>query len=227
MAQQRVTPHGRRVVTSLLVPAAALAAALGLAACGGSSTAAAPVTASPSTTTAGTTSPTATAGPTGSAATPSRTGSATTTTSAAAQPSPTAAMVCGSEIRDDLVTALQLSAAPSTTSTYVDRLFTCTYHLAQGPLVLSVMDTTDVPSATRYYDALRRELGNPRPLSGVASLGLPSVQTTSGVVVFLKDDKTLEVDASALPATVGPNHQTRADLAYQMATDVIGCWREH
>ncbi|GAA1876450.1 hypothetical protein [Lapillicoccus jejuensis] len=136
-------------------------------------------------------------------------------------------MVCGPEIKDALVTALQLSTPPATTNTYVDRLFTCTYHLAQGPLVLSVMDTTDVPSATRYYDALRRKLGNPQPLTGVASLGLPSVQTASGVVVFLKDDKTLEVDASALPATLGPNQQTRADLAYQMASDVIGCWREH
>ena len=223
MTQHRVAHTGPRAVRSLLVPVAGITVALMLTACGGSSTAASPPAPS---TTSGTTS--ATSAPDPSTSTTTATGTtAPAATTAAAKPSPTAAMVCGSEIQDDLVTALQLSGPPATTSTYVDRLFTCTYHLAQGPLVLSVMDTTDVPSATRYYDTLRQRLGNPPPLTGVASLGLPSVQTSSGTVLFLKDDKTLEVDASGLPATLGPHQQTRSDLAYQMASDVIGCWREH
>ncbi len=45
--------------------------------------------------------------------------------------------------------------------------------------------------------------------------------------MFLKDDKTLTVDATRLPATNGPADLSRSDLAYQIATDVIGCWREH
>ena len=62
-------------------------------------------------------------------------------------PSPTAQMVCSSEIRDAITTMLQLPAAPDSDSTYVNQLYTCTYHLSDGPLVLSVQDTTGVPAA--------------------------------------------------------------------------------
>ena len=43
-------------------------------------------------------------------------------------------------------------------------------------------------------------------------------------MIFLKDDKTLEVDPRGLPSGLGPNRLSRGDFAYQLATDVLGCW---
>ncbi len=205
-----------------------------VAACGSAGSAAAG-----SATTAAVRSPAAT-----SSATASATPAATTTSSATAsnptssagvtgsgttggRPSATAAMVCGDEISEDVETALQLKTAPPTSSTYVDQLFSCTYQLQGGPFVLSVKDTTTVPAATAYYDAVRRSHPDAKTITGVESLGLTSFETPSGVVMFLKDDKTLTVDATRLPAANGPADLSRSDLAYQIATDVIGCWREH
>ncbi len=140
-------------------------------------------------------------------------------------PSATAQMICSSDVRDSIAAMLQLSTGPKSTSSYVDHLYTCTYHLSAGPLVISVQDTTGVPAARSYFDSLRQQLPGSQTLTGLPALGLPAFQTPTGTVVFLKDDKTLKVDATALPAQVGPNRQTRTDAAYQIATDIIGCWR--
>jgi hypothetical protein len=139
-------------------------------------------------------------------------------------PSASATMVCGSEIRSDVVAILALPTAPATTATWVDHLYTCTYHLPDGPLVLSVKESGDVPAANTYFTALRRQLGPTRPLTGLAGLGSPGYDTSSGRVVVRKDDKTLQVDASGLPATLGQHHQSRVDLAYEVTSDVLGCW---
>ncbi|MEO6821546.1 MAG: hypothetical protein ABI468_03435 [Candidatus Nanopelagicales bacterium] len=61
-------------------------------------------------------------------------------------------------------------------------------------------------------------------LSGLASLGLPAFETPNGMVAFLKDDKTLQVDASAMTSLIGPQRLTRSGVAYQIATDVLACW---
>lgn len=140
-------------------------------------------------------------------------------------PSLTAQMICSPEVRTAIATMLHLDAAPDPTSTYVNQLYTCTYHLSVGPLVLSVQDTAGVPAARTYFESLRRALPGSQALTGLAALGLPAFQTPAGTVVFLKDDKTLKVDATALPPRIGPNHQTRTDVSYQIATDIIGCWR--
>lgn len=141
-------------------------------------------------------------------------------------PSAAAQMICSDEIRTAVASMLQLPTTPTPTSTYVNQLFTCTYHLSDGPLVLSVQDTEGIPAAHSYFEFLRRTLPSSQTLTGLASLGLPAFQTPTGAVVFLKDDKTLKVDATALPLRTGPNGQTRTDVAYQIATDIIGCWRE-
>ena len=36
---------------------------------------------------------------------------------------------------------------------------------------------------------------------------------------------TLNVDATRLPARAGPTRDSRADIAYALATDIIACWR--
>ncbi|MDD0858427.1 hypothetical protein NHF46_12945 [Arthrobacter alpinus] len=38
---------------------------------------------------------------------------------------------------------------------------------------------------------------------------------------------TLQVDATAFPATVGPHKVTASTFAYEMATTILGCWTEH
>lgn len=45
-----------------------------------------------------------------------------------------------------------------------------------------------------------------------------------GAAVFLKDDKTIRVDATGLPARDGPSGDSRTDLAYTIATDILACW---
>jgi hypothetical protein len=37
----------------------------------------------------------------------------------------------------------------------------------------------------------------------------------------------LQVDASGLPAILGPDDITRNALAYQLSTTILACWIEH
>lgn len=142
----------------------------------------------------------------------------------AARPSASALMICDPEIRADVAAGLRLGSAPSATATWADSRYTCIYHLSDGPFVLSETELRAVASAREYFDGLRHGLGRTQPLSGLASLGLPAYQTGNGVVAFLKDDKVLQVDATALPVEVGPYHESRTGFAYQIATDVLACW---
>jgi hypothetical protein len=141
-------------------------------------------------------------------------------------PSKSAQMICGTETRANIATLLALTSPPAAKATWADHIYTCTYQLAVGALVLSVTESADLPKARIYFDALRVHLGNTKPLAGMASLGFPAYETTTGTVVFLKDNKTLEVNASALPARVGPEGSSPADFAYTIATDVLACWSD-
>lgn len=138
-------------------------------------------------------------------------------------PSASARMICGPEIARDVALLMRAPVEPGT-ATWQDHLYTCTYHLPGGSLVVAVKDAAGVPAAQAYFNTVQQQLGATQPLTGAASLGLPAFQTEQGVVGFLKDDKTLEVDASGLPGVVGPQSTTRANLAYELASDVLGCW---
>jgi len=142
----------------------------------------------------------------------------------ASGPSASSRMICGPEIQGDVVTMLALHPAPSTTTTWAGHLYTCTYHLPAGPLVLSVKESPDVASATVYFNALRQRLAPTHPLTGLLSLGETAYDTPGGTVVVLKDDKTLQIDATELPRVAGQHQQSRTDLAYEVASDIIGCW---
>ncbi|MFK0181792.1 hypothetical protein ACIQVR_38235 [Streptomyces xanthochromogenes] len=144
----------------------------------------------------------------------------------AAAPSASALMVCGPEIREDVVKILAPPHAPTTTTTWTDHLYTCTYHLPTGRLVLSVKESPDTASANTYFQALRKQLGTTTPLTAAQGLGNPGYESAGGTVVILKDGKTLRVDATGMPATSGPHQLSRADLAYEVASDILGCWSE-
>ena len=139
-------------------------------------------------------------------------------------PSAAAQMVCGPGTRADVATMLGLASGPHSTATFVDHLYTCSYRLPWGLLVLSVKESASVPAAEAYFDALRNSQPKAAPLPGAASLGLPAFENPNGSVAFRKGDKILQVDASAMTSVVGPHHQNRNDVAYQIASDVLGCW---
>lgn len=142
-------------------------------------------------------------------------------------PSDAALMVCGKQTKDNISSILDLEAAPHTVTNWADKVFTCTYHLAEGPLVISVQESANPKSARNYFDALKSEVKNPTPIKGLANLGFPAYQTENGSVVFLKDNMTLHVDATDLPPAVGPEKIEPASFAYQTATTILACWKEH
>lgn len=144
----------------------------------------------------------------------------------AAGPSAASRMICAQETKDDISSILALEQAPHTVDGWADTTYTCTYHLADGPLVISVKESADPAAARNYFGALGGRL-HAEPIKGLANLGFPAAQTADGSVLFLKDTSTLHVNGTGLPAAVGPQDVTRTDLAYQVATTILACWKEH
>jgi hypothetical protein len=142
-------------------------------------------------------------------------------------PSAAALMVCGDQPKERLRAILDLDSDPHTINNWADSTFTCTYHLAEGALVISVQDATDQASARKYFDAMQALAKDAAPIQGLANLGFPAYETDDGSAVFQKDSFVLKVDASALPATLAPDNITRNALAYQLSTTILACWVEH
>jgi hypothetical protein len=136
-------------------------------------------------------------------------------------PSRAAAMICQPETRASLKTVLALPATPVGTSTYIDHVYTCTYRLPMGTLVLSVKELPDKSATDAYYAALKRRLGGSRELAG---LGEAAYGTGAGTVVLRKDNNVLHVDATRLPVVFGSQQTKRDDFAYEIASDILGCW---
>jgi hypothetical protein len=142
---------------------------------------------------------------------------------AAAKPSAPAAMICSAEVRSDIATVLAVKQVPRGTSTFVDGLFTCRYALPMGPLVISVQESPDSAATTGYFKKLRQQLGQAADVADLAGLG-EAAYGTNDTVVLRKDHDVLRVDASGLPAQFGAQHAKRADFAYEIASDILGCW---
>ncbi|MET3812125.1 hypothetical protein [Arthrobacter sp. UYEF3] len=121
---------------------------------------------------------------------------------------------------------LSLPDQPRTTDAWTDKLYTCTYALPAGSLVLSVKEAPDPAGARAHFDALQRRTASAQPIEGMANLGFPAFQTTAGAVAFVKDNFVLTVDATALPVTLGPHGVTPSALAYEVATAVLACWSD-
>ena len=170
----------------------------------------------------------AAAGSTGHAASTAPPAPETTSAApAASAPSDASKMVCGQETKDNISSILALKESPHAVDDWADSTYTCTYHLADGPLVISVKESEDPASARKYFDTLAVKIGGIAPIKGLANLGFPAYQTEDGSVVFLKDNSTLYVDATELPADVGPQKVTPTAFAYQVSTTILGCWKEH
>lgn len=141
-------------------------------------------------------------------------------TSSAAKPTAAALMICGDDIRGKVRQALALSTPPTATDGFRNGRYTCSYRLPAGPLVLAVQQSPNRSTASRYYAGQQIALRG----DDFAGLGDAAFGTGTGTVVVVKDDATLIVDATGLPAVFGPQQQRRTDLAYEIASDVLGCW---
>lgn len=142
-------------------------------------------------------------------------------------PSEAAKMVCGDQPMDRLTAILDLNENPHTINDWADSTFTCTYHLNEGDLVISVNEAKDQATAMTYFDAMQALAKDATPIEGLANLGFPAYETTDGSAVFQKDSFVLHVDATNLPGTLGPESITRNALAYQLSTTILACWVEH
>jgi hypothetical protein len=136
-------------------------------------------------------------------------------------PTATALMVCGSDISGKITQILKLDRPATTHSTFTAGRYSCTYDLPVGPLVLAVQQSPTKAQANSYFRTLRPTLGLTEDQPG---LGEQAYSTPTGTVVVIKDSQTLTVDATALPAVFGSQDQKRTDLAYEVASDVLGCW---
>jgi hypothetical protein len=142
------------------------------------------------------------------------------------EPSETASMICSDEIREAVAHTLLLEEAPEGLHSFSDQLFRCSYLLDAGELRLSVKDLDTAGPGEAYFESLRRQLPGPTTIKGLANFGFPAFETRHGDVVFIKDHKTLWVDASRLQTKRLPAGMTRQDVAYGVAAAVIGCWTE-
>jgi hypothetical protein len=152
-----------------------------------------------------------------------------TGTTSAARPTDTATMVCREhEIHDAVRRTFTLTSAPRPTEKWAagDRVLTCTYDLPGGPLVLTVHDALDAKAGHSWFERLRARLHGVRRISGMENFGFPAYETQAGDVLFLKDGKTLHVDATRLSSVSLPDGYSRSGAAYSVASAVIGCWTE-
>jgi hypothetical protein len=141
-------------------------------------------------------------------------------------PSETASMICGSEVRDAVRRVLQLGRAPMGLHAWSHRTYTCSYPLARGDLRLTVKDLDAAGPGRAWFDRLRGRLTGASRIVGLASFGFPAFETPGGDVVFIKDHKTLWVDATRVAASDLPPGTDRQDAAYSVAAAVIACWTE-
>ena len=139
------------------------------------------------------------------------------------QPSASALMICSEEVRSDVSKVAALATPPASMSMFADHLYTCTYTLPTGRLTVSVKDLTSPAATTSYFTDVRHRLTGSADLAG---LGDGAFGTPAGTVVLRKDSHVLEVDASHLPAVFGKQSEKRADFAYEIASDILGCWTD-
>ncbi|MFD3445129.1 hypothetical protein ACFDTO_11080 [Microbacteriaceae bacterium 4G12] len=143
------------------------------------------------------------------------------------EPSEAAAMICSPEIRDAIASVLALPAPVEGEDSYMHGHYACDYDLEGGPLELSVHEAADADEAQAYADSVRTEYGTAEDIEGLANLGFPAYRTADGAVVFVKDNMALVVDARQVAVSDAGGASTRTDAAYQIATNVLACWKAH
>lgn len=143
------------------------------------------------------------------------------------KPSDPASMICGLEIQDAVMRTFAMSSQPTGADQWSrsKRVFSCRWSVPRGTLAMSVQDSLDEKTGQAYFDQLKSRLDGTK-IVGMESFGFPAFSTSAGDVVFLKDGKTLQVDATRLPDASLPKEFSRGEAAYSVASAVIACWSE-
>lgn len=142
-------------------------------------------------------------------------------------PTEASKMICGDQVMGNVVSILGLAEEPHTVNDWANSTFSCTYHLDQGDLDITVQEAKDEAAALEYFDAMQALAKDAEPIKGLANLGFPAYETADGSAVFQKDRMILQVNASDLPNDLGPEKITKNAFAYQLSTTILGCWIEH
>lgn len=143
-------------------------------------------------------------------------------------PSQPAGMICSQEIAQAVQRTFALRAEPPATDGWAGHTYTCTYRLPHSTLRLSVEDLDQQAAGLAHFMGVQRALADARPIKGLENLGFPAFQTgpSAGQVGFLKDSKTLLVDAGPVAGADLPADFSRTEAAYGVAAAVIACWKE-
>jgi predicted nicotinamide N-methyase len=130
-------------------------------------------------------------------------------------------MTCSDDIKAKVQQALRLPSSPVTHDTWAGGIYTCRYSLPMGEMTLSDHVFADAAAARAGMAA---QQAADRTAHSLAGLGQQAYGSDRGLAVVQKDDQVLTVDTTGLPDRFGANDQGRADLAYEVASDVLGCW---
>jgi hypothetical protein len=139
-------------------------------------------------------------------------------------PSATASMVCATEARGDIASAIGLDAIRVSKPTWdvTRHVLSCTYDYADAArMVLTVKELSSAHETTSFYDGEAASLGRTRSLE----IGDAAFRTTDGSLVVRKDYKVLVIDVSDLSASFGKPPTARATVAVNIATVVMLCWK--
>ena len=151
---------------------------------------------------------------------------ATSGSSTITGPSISARMTCSEEeIQNAIALTLGLTGTPKRTSQWVKPVYTCTYQLHDGPLRLSVTEFVSDAAAVHEFNQLKSQYAQDKvPLQTLESFAVPAFLASDDVVLTVKDNKLLRVDATQLPKAVGPSHRARRDLIYLVTSAILRCW---
>ena len=99
---------------------------------------------------------------------------------------------------------------------WAGHVYTCTYPLAGGRLVLTVTQLRNRAAAATAYNRLAQAAAHRTRLNG---LGNAAYQAPDGTLVARKDQFVLDADPTGAPSGIRP-----ADLAFAAVVAVMGCW---
>jgi hypothetical protein len=135
-------------------------------------------------------------------------------------------MTCSEdEIQNAIVLGLNLDGRPKRTSQWVKPVYTCTYQLPDGPLRLIVTEFGSDAAAVHEFNQVKGQYTQTKtPLQALEAFEVPAFRASDDVILTVKDDKLLRVDATQLPRTVGPAHRARQDLIYLVTSAILRCW---
>jgi hypothetical protein len=141
-------------------------------------------------------------------------------------PSISAKMTCSEdEIQNAIALTLGLNGRAKRTSQWVKPVYTCIYHLQEGPLRLLVTEFGSDAAAVNQFNQLKSQYTHDKvPLQTLENFEVPAFLASDDVVLTVKDNKLLRVDATQLPKTVGPSHRARRDLIYLVTSAILRCW---